>query len=155
MDNSRDKWMERFYPGKTLIEIWYDAEEFGRLPASVSGYEEDYVVDHIINPDEVVIEAETIHVTFRYPLSVEVVFDYTNDGGFTRKGLYRCIYEGYKKIFDEEEQEVGDPGIYERLYNRRRSEGKYGIWGHYMDDLWLEIIFYDPINNLVTLAIGS
>jgi len=83
------------------------------------------------------------------------MFDYENKGGFTRIDLFRCIYEGYKKIYDEEEQEVGDLGIYENLYNRKESDGKYGIWGHYLDDLFLEGVFYNLDLNLVTLFIGS
>jgi hypothetical protein len=63
-------------------------------------------------------------------------------------------YKAYKKIYNEEKQ-VGDPGTYEMLYNRKKSEGRYGIWGHYLDDLYLEFITYDPKTKMVHLAIGS
>jgi len=61
----------------------------------------------------------------------------------------------YKKIYDEEEKQVGDPGTYESLYNRRESNDPYGIWGHYLDDLYLELIRYNPKTRIVNLAIGS
>ena len=69
--------------------------------------------------------------------------------------LFRCIYEGYKKIYDEEEAEVGDPGTYDRLYNRRKSEGKYDIWGHYLNDLYVEGILYNLEEKSIDLQIGS
>ena len=122
---------------------------------TVVDYGSEYTRNRIVDPDELVIKEEKITIRFTYPLSVKVYLEFENEGGFTKLDLFRCIYEGYKKIYDEEENEVGDPGIYERLYNRRESHGKYGIWGHYIEDLFLEIIFYDPIERLCTLAIGS
>jgi hypothetical protein len=50
---------------------------------------------------------------------------------------------------------VGDPGTYERLYNRRKSDGPYGIWGHYLEELFLEFIRYNPKSKIVNLDIGS
>ena len=122
---------------------------------TIIDYEVEEFRNRIIDPDELLIKEEKITILFTYPLSIKVKFEFENKGGFTRLDLFRCIYEGYKKIYDEEEEEVGDPGTYDRLYNRRKSNGKYGIWGHYIDDLFLEIIFYDPIEKLCTLAIGS
>lgn len=122
---------------------------------TIIDYEVEEVRNRLVEPDELIIKEEKITILFTYPLSVKVKFEFENKDGFTRLDLFRCIYEGYKKIYDEEEEEVGDPGTYDRLYNRGKSHGKYGIWGHYMDDLYLEIIFYDPIERLCTLAIGS
>ena len=76
-------------------------------------------------------------------------------GGFSRKDLFHYIYEEYKNIYDEEEQQVGDPGTYENLYNRKKSEGPYGIWGHQLGDLYLESIRHDPKTKIVNLDIGS
>jgi hypothetical protein len=90
-----------------------------------------------------------------YPLSVEIIRNYEQKGGFSRKDLFRYIYEAYKNIYEEVEGQVGDPGTYERLYNRKKSEGPYGIWGHYLNELYLESISYDPKTKIVDLAIGS
>ncbi|MFW9822714.1 MAG: hypothetical protein ACFFE4_07260 [Candidatus Thorarchaeota archaeon] len=120
----------------------------------VIDYADEILRNQIIDPDEVLIHDEKIEIRFTYPLSEEVLLEYEQNGGFSRKLLFRIIYEEYRKIYDEEEQ-VGDPGIYENLYNRRESEGPYGIWGHYLDDLYLEIIRYDPKKKVVNLDIGS
>ncbi|MHA2038929.1 MAG: hypothetical protein ACW98X_21050 [Promethearchaeota archaeon] len=109
----------------------------------------------IIDPEEIIIPDEKITIRITYPLSVEVHNEFEQKGGFSRKDIFRFIYEEYKKIYDEEAKQVGDPGTYERLYNRKKSEGKYGIWGHYLAELFLEFIRYDPKKKIVNLAIGS
>ena len=118
-------------------------------------YADEELRDRIINPDEIIIPDEKITLRITYPLSVELIYEYEQKGGFSRKDLFQRIYEEYKKIYDEEEAQAGDPGTYERLYNRRESSGPYGIWGHYLDDLSLEFIRYDPKTKTVHLAIGS
>jgi hypothetical protein len=138
------------------IEIMYDTHDgYGVMCARVDDYEQDYVREGVINPDEIVIPDEETTILFTYPLSRKVEFTYTQKGGFTRMNLYRCIYEGYKKIYDAEEEAVGDPGTYEMLYNRRTSEGPYGIWGHYMNDLIIEFVLYYPESKSVRLLMGS
>ena len=84
------------------------------------------------------IKEETVSIKFSYPLDNMVSFEYSNKGRFTRLDLFRCIYEGYDNIYETEGNEIGNPGTYENLYNRRPSEGRYGIWGHYLDDLIIE-----------------
>lgn len=138
---------------KVRIEIYDDTSTRGTV--QVIDYEKGRVREKISNPDKIVILEDKISINFRYPLSVQVAFEFENKGGFTRMDLFRCIYEGYKKIYDEEKAEVGDPGTYDRLYNRRKSEGKYGIWGHYLDDLWVEGILYNPKEKSIDLQIGS
>lgn len=118
-------------------------------------YANEELRNRIINPDEIIIPDEKITLRITYPLSVEVLHEYEQKGGFSRKDLFRRIYEVYKKIYDEEEKQVGDPGTYESLYNRRESNDPYGIWGHHLDDLYLELIRYSPKTRIVNLAIGS
>jgi len=134
--------------------IYYlDIEDHG-TPLIIN-YADENSLNRIINPDEVIIPDEKITIKFSYPLSVEIVREYKQKGGFSRKDLFRHIYEAYKNIYDEEEQQVGDPGTYENLYNRKKSEGPYGIWGHQLGDLYLESINYNPKTKTVNLAIGS
>ena len=138
---------------KILLWKKYENGELGT--PKVSDYGSEYERNTLVKPDELAIKEDKITIEFSYPLSVKVYFKFEKEGGFTNMDILRCVYEGYTKIYDEEEAEAGDPGIYERLYNRRPSHGKYGIWGHYMNDLFLEIIFYNPKEKLCTLAIGS
>ncbi len=134
--------------------IYYlDIEDHG-TPLIID-YADENLRNRIINPDEVIIPDEKITIKFTYPLSVEIVREYEQKGGFSRKDLFRHIFEAYKNIYDEEEQQVGDPGTYKNLYNRKKSEGPYGIWGHQLGDLYLESIRYDPKTKIVNLDIGS
>lgn len=130
-----------------------DIEDYG-TPLIID-YADEELRNRIINPDEIIIPDEKITLKITYPLSVEIVHEYEQKGGFSRKDLFRYIYEAYKKIYDEEEEQVGDPGTYEMLYNRKKSEGPYGIWGHQLGDLYLEFITYDPKTKIVNLDIGS
>ena len=60
------------------------------------------------------------------------------------------MYEGYKKIYAAEE----DPGTEDPVLNRGRSEGPYGIYGHYLEDLILESVV-EIAPGKFTLGIGS
>jgi len=137
------------------IMLWKRYEDGEVGTPMIRDYETEFDRNSLVDPDELVIQEEKITIEFRYPLSVKVYMEFESKRGFTNMDLFRCVYEGYKKIYDEEEAEAGDPGIYEKLYNRKPSQGKYGIWGHYMNDLFLEIIYYNPEEKLCTLAIGS
>ena len=119
---------------------------------NVSAYENEVDRDQLRNPNEIVIEDEKIWIEFTYPLSVRVEFEYNNKGGFSRLDLWRCIYEGYKRIYDEEEADAGNAP---NLMNRARSGGRYGIWGHYMSNLYLEWITYDDLTKTISMFIGS
>ncbi|MBA7645082.1 hypothetical protein ES703_52835 [subsurface metagenome] len=137
------------------IMLWNRFEDGELGTPMVEDYASEYERNTLVNPDELAIKEDKITIEFSYPLSVKVYFKFEKEGGFTNMDLLRFVYEGYKKIYDEEEEEVGDPGIYDKLYNRKPSHGKYGIWGHYMNDLYLEIINYNPEKRLCTLDIGS
>ena len=87
-------------------------------------FEDKDIIENLINPDEVVITDERITMNITYPLSVEVNIPLEKKGGFTRMNVFKSIYEASKLIYEEEEKGVGDPGSYDNLYNRRKSEGK-------------------------------
>jgi len=137
------------------IMLWKRFEDGELGTPMVEDYAREYERNTLVNPDELAIKEHKITIEFSYPLSVKVYLEFEKEGGFTNMDLLRCVYEGYKKIYDEEEAQAGDPGIYDMLYNRRPSHGKYGIWGHYMNDLYLEVINYNPEKRLRTLDIGS
>ncbi len=145
-----------------FIDIEYDANGNFNLVLntdwgvpSVTGYEDIDRRNQLRNPNENIIGDENITIEFTYPLSLNVEFEFNNKGGFTRMDLWRCIYEGYKRIYDEEESDADDPGNAPNLLNRGISQGRYGIWGHYIDELWIERIFYDARSKRITMFIGS
>ena len=129
--------------------------EIGEGCPSVVSYNDKNRRHELQNAEDLVIEDEKIKILFNYPLSTEVTLEFENIGGFTRMDVFRCIYEGYKKIYDEEEEDAGDPGSAPNLLNRGESEGRYGIWGHYISELYIEQIFYNETTKTISMFIGS
>ena len=59
-------------------------------------------------------------------------------------------------IYAAEAETAPDPGrAAPNLYNRGRSSGTYGIWGHDLGDLVLHTVAFDAERNLYTLGIDS
>ena len=108
----------------------------------------------MVDPDGVVVTDEDVRIKFDYPLGHEVVLDFHSRKGFTRKQFWKAIHDGYKRIYDEEESAVGDPGTIPGMYNRAASNGPHGIWGHAMGDLVVEgVTEVEPCT--FELSIGS
>lgn len=88
-------------------------------------------------PNEVLSET-SIEVRFDYPLDKPVVF--TCNGPVTLKTFIDFVAHSYERIYREEKESAtieegrSAPG----LLNRNRTDGKYKIWGHVLDDLFLE-----------------
>lgn len=110
--------------------------------------------NHLIKPDEVVITETKINIKFEYPLTNPVTLSFVNPGGFTRFDFFRCVYEGYLNIYKEEESADEDPGMVPGMLNRARSDGPHGIWGHVIEDLFLEGV-EDKGDGNFELFIGS
>jgi hypothetical protein len=89
----------------------------------------------LIDAKKLVTKRKQITIHFDYPLTNETKIKFKSKTGFTLKNLFKCIYNGYTKIYKEEGE---DPGMIDGMYNRRPSNGKYGIWGYVIDDLYLE-----------------
>jgi hypothetical protein len=41
----------------------------------------------------------------------------------------------YQLVYIIENEDSSDPGFIDGMYNRKQSHGRFGIWGHYLDDL--------------------
>lgn len=109
----------------------------------------EYDVQNIFFPQE--IEAD-LYVT--YPLSVVV------KNAIKFKSLYElidAIRATYQQIYKEEEETLTELESSENLYNRGKSDGKYGIWGHSIYDLAIEAIriLEGDERPLVEVHIGS
>jgi hypothetical protein len=101
-----------------------------------------------------VTELERITIEFDYPLSQPTTREFFKQGGFACYDFYQAVYEGYVKIYAEEEAAVGDPGHIPGMFNRAASHGPHGIWGHDLGDLCLEG-FQETQPGYFTLGIGS
>ena len=94
----------------------------------------------LLKPIEYVTKLQTLSLVIDYPLTnaAKVTLTTKDPKGFTRLSLFMHVAEAYKKIYDEENQGSKDPEPTGNLYNRPSTKGKYGIWGHCMEDLFLE-----------------
>ena len=93
---------------------------------------------NMVDAEQVVIPRASIRVAISYPLQEEHVFTLnSNDSaGFWRGELALKIAQLYQQIYAEEDRSSAEPaGTIPGLFNRNRTEGTYGIWGHGLGDL--------------------
>ena len=89
-----------------------------------------------VSNDVSVSQSPEITIRFDYPLMNPAELRFQSPGGFTMLDFLRCVHDGYTQIYAAEK----NPGEIPGSYNRSKSEGPYGIWGHHIDDLCLEEI---------------
>ena len=56
-----------------------------------TGVDKTCSTSSLVNPNEKVINAETINITFDYPLRNPAVIEFKQAGGFTRYQLYKAV----------------------------------------------------------------
>lgn len=107
-------------------------------------------------PDEVILGGGQIFtLIIDYPLTNPFEEKFmTPPEGLTRIGLFTHIASSYKKIYKEEDEEVGDPGMIPGMMNRQTSDGKYGIWGHGLGDLVLHTAYLED-GNIISVGVDS
>lgn len=103
--------------------------------------------------DEKVIDKQKIVIEYDYPLDNGPFYaTYESDDGFSVRDIVHLISQTYHQIYEEEEEtsEV-KPGIHPVFtLNRGWTDGKYGIWGHSIDDLYFgEFTLVNDINLIV------
>lgn len=95
-----------------------------------------------------------------YPLSTEVEFEVPLSPFLNE--MIGVVCEKYKEIYRKEEEtstkkampmDEEIPGC--GLMNRNFTDGCYGIWGHELDDLYLEGLKLDTARKELILEIGS
>jgi len=131
------------------INRTYPDDPQTQYPVRVVEYDDPEVVAAGVGMDEVVILAPTIRLMFDYPLSVSVTQTCTmpDQRSWTRKDLWGAITDGYKKIYAEEDAAVGPTGAIPGMENRATSNGPYGIWGHSIDQLYIEGVTLQPATD--------
>ncbi len=131
--------------------------EDGTIPwASIENPEEDLI--NLVDGDEIIIPDNKIIVIIDYPLTNEYRFELESMKGFSRKQLLIEVSKNYFKIYEEEEKSATIKTIpvekRTKMYNRNKTDGKYGIWGHDIADLVLsEIEVYKSSNGEIILAL--
>jgi len=89
-------------------------------------------IRNLIDKDETVINESKVIIFVDYPLTNTYTFELTSPNGFTRTQLIYEISKHYYQLYDEEEQTATTktlPLEQRTIYNRNRTDGKYGIWG--------------------------
>ena len=112
----------------------------------------------IVDAEQVVIPRASIRVAVDYPLADEHVFALNSgdSAGFRRGELALKITQLYQRIYAEEERSSAEPaGTIPGLYNRTRTEGTYGIWGHGLGDLVLVDVYHQPDRDVWGLSVDS
>ena len=101
-------------------------------------------------------DSEPVTFVYEYPLSHKVnIVHIRKNGKWTRKDVGRIIQKDYAMIYAEEDGAVGMTADIPGTFNRGRSSGPHGIWGHGIGDLVIEGVTYDAKTHKVTLGIGS
>ncbi len=100
------------------------------------------VIMNLYNPDSIVLPYNRVTIEIDYPLDSTYIGELkTVKKGFTQKELVREISKIYHEIYAEEEQtaKIKTIPISKRgqEINRNQTDGKYGIWGHDLSDLYL------------------
>ena len=115
-------------------------------------------LDQVISVDEVVLNDKKVQLIIDYPLKKPVSFTLENEKGFTRRELILAIQQKYKQVYKEEEESAATKTIpmnrREGLSNRNETNGKYGIWGHDLTDLYLtDVEVYKDSKGIVSLIL--
>jgi hypothetical protein len=113
-----------------------------------------------VDQDTVVAPPGSIRVRFSYPLAQPVVFELNKSENpsvpWTAWDFALAICDQYVKIYEEEDATTPVPaGPSQGLaFNRNETTGKYGIWGHGIDDLVLDE-FGLGIDGVWEINVGS
>lgn len=84
-----------------------------------------------LDPDQLVIPEKTITVVFGYPLSEDIPYSFSNEGGFTRKLISEHIMRGYMEIYNGVDKsaassliKIGDLWLHSMFLNK---DGRYEL----------------------------
>lgn len=113
----------------------------------------------LVGRDEIVLPETKAILVIDYPLNkpVEIAITAKSDKGFTRGELALLVSTEYHRIYAEEEEtaKTKTMPVEERpIMNRNETDGKYGIWGHDIDDLDLSSITVHRQGGKVKLELG-
>ena len=137
--------------------VYYDNDGYYQIYSPfIAPYNSGEIVSYMVDCERIIIPDEEIHIRFDYPLSVDAILPFKNKGGFSRNDLFKCIQEGYIKIYREEEEAISKTDTETSTMKNDSSKGPYGIWGHVLRDLLLENLEYDKKKKLINkLGVSS
>lgn len=119
----------------------------------------DQELPKLVDKDKIVINEAKISLVIDYPLRKEYRFELNSPAGFTRGQLLSEITKHYVQLYKEEEESATTKTIPMKdrkgLINRNETNGKYGIWGHDLEDLILtDVNVYKTREGNIVLALS-
>ena len=118
----------------------------------------------LIHPHSPIFEAAYVHLLVEYPLErpTQVSLVSETSRPWSRSELVKTVSNVYQAIYREEEETattktipIEDRGL---CINRNQTNGKYGIWGHDIEDLNLQSLLIHQISPdevIVELMVNS
>lgn len=134
-------------------------EEFGEeLIPYINIEDSKEFIAGLQNPDEILVKETSARLIIDYPMLNPALIEISEKNGFTRKKLIELITLNYNKIYNEEEATAKTKviPINERTssINRNETDGKYGIYGHDLEDLDLSgIKVYQNQAGVITISL--
>lgn len=122
-----------------------------------SWFKEELETYSKLKPDQVILKPNKEFILeISYPLSVPCkVKIKTGKKGVSRKKLVHKIVTTYRKIYDiEDDTSKNKAGYISGMLNRNSTNGKFGIWGHCIQDLIL-CSAHISRNNVITVGVDS
>lgn len=109
--------------------------------------------DELEDKDEIIIPKKNISILFAYPLHNKVNFTFDTDSeGFSREDILQLISESYEEIYKtENETSKIKEGTLEGTKNRNGTNGKYSIYGHFLENLILHEISVEDRDDVAHL----
>lgn len=93
---------------------------------------------------------------YDYPLNTTAKFVHTLKKNMNFANILSLAKKDYQRIYREEDESTKvKPGNIPGMLNRNSTDGKWGIWGHGIDDLYFEGVRIDTVRKTVTFDIGS
>lgn len=124
---------------------------------SVCGFDRNIAAgpyDHL--PSDTPLGLDGIYTfVYDYPLSKRARFDHPLVPSVSALDILTIAKADYKFIYAAEDADVGGPtDDIPGTMNRSSSDGRYGIWGHCLGDLFFEGIKIDE-HNVIEFIMGS
>ena len=128
------------YNGR-LFPDWYYENDGSNTEEEFAEFQRE-VKD--LPPNEIIVAPnESMKLEIDYPLTNSFMTSLIKrKSGWTRRQIVEFIIKCYKKIYQVEESKLNkhETGNIPGMYNRKTTNGEYGIWGHEMGDLILHTL---------------
>jgi len=150
--NKRQRWKEES-KNEIFFETNYPDYMYGPPPL-----EKTINTIKLKNSSELMIKNTTIKILFDYPFHSPQIIKFKSKNGFTRRKLFNIISKKYQLIYDEEEQtkpKNQSSGFIKGMLNRVTTTGKWGIWGHVIENLSLSLMRRRKKEKFYRLSVES